>query len=478
MYRCDTVCDVWYLLQVWYMCEVCKCPLNTPEQFRLHTNSPRHNTEVEKSRKKDNSNRSSPIDTPPPQSSGQLPPLPPLPPPPQAATGTDPSDFQHLVLTRSSVKTTPGAYVPQPQQSPDTAGLVRMELGALGALKTEPGSPGAMMGGEPGVHSAALSYTGQVTSAGYAVKTEPGGNSSAFVTATSGYPSENGFTQAGGGGGNPTTYPGSTMQRDRNASSSQASLPGRAVTNNNGSQENHHHAPGGSDSSIQQQDSFSSGFSSQGQGHSGHRMGAGTFSEVSHGLAVQQICRGSAGSRGSRSIAQMLRPDGNYEFDDDDTGRRLPTSSSSANYRDQDGPLRGQEEADPGSSLAVSAVHSGYDLSLTDSEKKLAESMAGTNNLTSIHTDPGSLSLVAGLEGLRLGSSVMPDRPQQPRPSQGPEANPFKGFRYSCNLCKQPMNTKEGIVHFYVSLKEFFIFCLFPRFFLKMCACLSFLVLS
>ena len=70
---------------------MCKCPVNTPQQFKLHIQSPRHSAEVQKAAQQNNSNRSSPTDAPVP---GQ-----PLSP--------DPSDLQHLV-TRSQVKATPG----------------------------------------------------------------------------------------------------------------------------------------------------------------------------------------------------------------------------------------------------------------------------------------------------------------------------------------------------------------------------------
>ena len=354
--------------QMWYLCEVCRCPLNTPEQFRLHVNSPRHNDQVEKSKQQEHSNRSSLID---PLNVGQLSS------PTVGATGPDPTDLQ--LLTRFSVKLTPGEYVPPPQP---------VQLSATGLIRLEPGVP----------RSQQMVPTGFIYS-------------------------ENGFTHGGG----ESTCPSSTQ---REMPSSSQVLPGRAVTNS--SEGNHNET--GNNHSYQQNAELSSTSSSPGQrqSHSGPRFGEGTFSELSLGLAVHQVSRGSAGSRGGRSSAQVLRPDGKYEFDDDDS-RSLPTSSSSADY--QEGDRQQSEETD--SSMTVSTIHSGAALYETAVDMRSAKSIASTtsNNLTSVHTDPGSLT---DLAGLRIGREVIPSQQQQQL-----EPNPFRGFRYSCRLCRQPMNTKE-----------------------------------
>ena len=420
--------------QMWYVCEVCKVPLNTPEQFKLHVNSPRHNSEVEKSKQQEHIDWSSPVDTPsmvqpssPSAAQLSLPSTAQLSSPTAGTAGPDPTDFQHL--TRFSTKPTPGAYVPPLQQMQLTAaGLTRTEHGAPMTLKTEPGVP--------------MSYPQQLIPSGSIAKAQSG-SSSTDITATGS--SENGSAHGGrnpaypGGnpaypgrnpaylGGNPA-YPGGNPAHPGSAQV----LPGRGVPSS--SPDNHHVTS--STNSFDMGAMFSSISSLQGQrqSHSGPRFGEGAFSELSPGLAVRQVCRGSAGSRGSRSTTQVLRPDGNYDFDDDDDSRRLPTSSSSADY--QDGDIEQSEETDL--SRTMSTIHSGVGLSQTATEKRQAESIASTtsNNLTSLHTDPGSLTAPGGL---RIGSEVMLNR----RPMPPSEPNLFRGFRYACLLCKQPMNTKE-----------------------------------
>ena len=413
--------------QMWYVCEVCKCPLNTPEQFKLHVNSPKHNSEVEKSKQQEHIGRSSPVDTPslvqpssPRTAQVSLPSTAQLSSPTAGVAGPDPTDFQHL--TRFSTKPTPGAYVPPLQQMQLTAaGLTRTEHGAPTTLKTEPGVP--------------MSYPQQLMPSGSITKAQSG-SSGTNITGTGS--SENGSAHGGGNpaypGGNPAypggnpAYPGGNPAYPGSAQV----LPGQGVPSS--SLDNHHVTSSTNSFHMGAMLSSISSLQGQRQSHSGPRFGEGAFSELSPGLAVRQVCRGSASSRGSRSTTQVLRPDGNYEFDDDDDSRRLPTSSSSADY--QDGGSGQSEETDL--SLSMSTFNSGVGLSQTATEKRQAKSTASTtsNNFTSLHTDPGSLTAPGGL---RIGSEMVLNRwPMLPS-----EPNLFRGFRYACFLCKQPMNTKE-----------------------------------
>ena len=414
--------------QMWFMCEVCKCPLNTAEQFRLHVNSPKHNAELEKSKKQTGSNRSSPIDAGEgvplniPASTGL------------AVVAPDPSDLQHLVV-RSSVKTMPGAFVPPPQSAQvGGIGLINTERGGAGMVKTEPGTfppqgSGPRLSSSRSEGDVGSAFTGvRSSSEGGMVKREPGGSSSQW----GGPGLTSGRIDGGGDIALRGQYENRLTQRGGNFTV-QGIQSSRVVSH--GVQG--HHQPASSSSSLLQNGSLGSVCPSvAGQGGSGNRYNEGAFSELARGLDLRQISRSGSGSRGNKTSGQVLRIDGDYEHDDDDDNRRLPTSSSSSHYQDRDGEV-GSAEDSP--SMAMSSVQGGGQLSLTLEERRQGASFTSTttdNNPVSIPTDAGSLAASGALRGIGDGMSD-----QQPPPP--PEPNLFKGFRYACFLCKQPMNTKE-----------------------------------
>ncbi|XP_076450755.1 uncharacterized protein LOC143286826 isoform X2 [Babylonia areolata] len=363
--------------QMWYMCETCKCPLNTLEQFRLHVNSPRHNAEVEKAKKQDHSNRSSPTDAGDVAQNNLS----------ATRNSPDPSDLQHLV-TRSSVKTTPGLQLAQPQQTP---------LGNAGLINTEPVQK------ELGTQASASGHV--LHGLNYNIRPETN-NSSVWQSDKGGILKvENGSLQA-------------FMQRE---------IPSQYVFRGIPSQHQALH----SNSFSQVQHGPASSHSSSSLGQRGQRFDEGTFSD----LNIRQISCGNTGSRGTRSTGQVLRIDADYEPDEENM-KSLPVSASTSDYQEPNAENNLTEDTDQ--SLAMSSIHGGYTLSMTDQEKQQASYAAGTmpDRFTSIYTDPGSLSATGAFQANPEGIVI-----QQRRST--PELNQFKGFRYACFLCKQPMNTKE-----------------------------------
>ncbi|KAL8618754.1 hypothetical protein ACOMHN_015164 [Nucella lapillus] len=388
--------------QMWYMCETCKCPLNTIDQFRLHVNSPRHNAEVEKVKKQDHSNRSSPVD-------GEHSSL------PAARTSPDPSDLQHLVTRSNLVRTTTGAYFPPPQSVVGCSGLFPSGL--------NPNIPGTNGGNSAFVPS------------GLNPNFRPGssGGNSAFD------PSGLNPNIPGTNGGNPAFVPSGLNPNSRPGTGGGGALTALAGLSDQ-------RAILKTTNIMAQVSGTTCGPPHLASGGGGHRLDKGAFSDLTKDLALQQISRGGAGSCGSRGPTQILRPAGDYEMDEEHV-KSLPQSALTSDYHDPYAEHRPAEDAD--TSLTMSSIHWGYALSRTDEEKKHSAYAASTmsDRLTSIHTDPGSMNVTGYLQP-KSESGV-----GQPRLST-PEINLLKRFRYACLLCKQPMNTKEDYERHMKGLKH------------------------
>ena len=160
------------------------------------------------------------------------------------------------------------------------------------------------------------------------------------------------------------------------------------------------------------------------------------LSHLSSGLPVHVKPSDSSGGCKSNAISQAIRMAGDYLYDaNDDSISVLPVLSSSANYANN---------IDKVGNWTEDQKRDYNDISdRVDSCKGLSEYT--TSNNMSVKTEPAHF-----LEALPGQNDQLPES----RHSSVQSTKLFKGFRYGCEICNQPMNTEEDFLRHLKGLRH------------------------
>ncbi|KAK7491472.1 hypothetical protein BaRGS_00017301 [Batillaria attramentaria] len=356
--------------QTWYVCEVCNCPLNTLEQMRIHLRSPRHMKELEKTQKQQHSGLHNVEldDDALCETSGTRAADEGIPERDMTASPGASLDLQHLVIQPSMVTCTPGIFFPPAQKVPDSQAPPLRS----GHLQAKPAAR-AILGCNP--------------------DSAPGGASQSMTHSITHSSGSDFYNLPGGGGVVGSQSTGCTSLNLGRGRGILRSLMSNGTSN-------------------EARRSASPMFSAQ---------------DASDLNLARQV---SKSSRGSGRSGMVIRPDGDYEDDqeDDETMEKLVTASSSS-YVDRPHDEAGdQPEDDVMSSITTGSQQ--FSSTVSERERKAASAASTTSNNLSSLLNPDA----AGPES--VGSLADANQLQ-------PERDVIKGFRYGCQLCQQPMNTKE-----------------------------------
>lgn len=368
--------------QTWYVCNVCKCPLNTREQMEIHLRSPRHLKEQEKVHQQPTVLKSEQEPNPLLLLDGNISSSEQTLEKTAAVLEKSPPDLRHLITCSPILKVQQPANLTQVPS--------RLTVG-----------PGTGLSNHAALTGPSLEMDG------------PAHNS-------------NSSSKAHGERQNGQDFSASSIGRFRQGmqgsfSDSQLDLTGTA-----------------------------------GQGNVGRGQLPADLVNDLYNLNVavsrSQVRPGLKNNRSGRSAAQVLRRDGNYDFDDDneDIMKEIPTSPLTTCYYDS-AVSGNREQIDLSEGDNVSGIHSGsYQMSMTQSE--LAPHDVGSMAYSDLTLSDGQqLTSVVGSLSTGINESLAGTQLQ--RPPHVPQTM-FPGFKFSCNLCRKPMNTKEDYDKHVLGLKH------------------------